>query len=173
MKHKTNLASSKPAVKTPASARPVTLELIKTLATAHPKHHDDLMLAAHCVGLAIASYPDDHPLLEDNGIAVDGVTEWLLESTEELPKPTWLRIAQVLGVMFELLHKAHPNDYGFLLAIITFGNPDIYDNQLRYMEEERVVDILDLRDKPTLMAALELSDDCIGFYACQRNEITH
>lgn len=175
MKHKTNTnpASSKSPLKAPASARPVTPALIHALISKHKEHHEDLMLAAHCVNLAIQNYPDGHPLLEDNGIAVDGVTEWLFESTDELPKPTWLRIAQVLGEMFELLHKAHPHDYGFMLGVITFRNPDLYDNQLRFMEEERVVEILDLRDKPSLMATLELSDDCIGFYACQRNEITH
>lgn len=173
MNQKTNLENSKPVAKPQVSTRPVTPELLKTLTTAHPKHRDDLMLAAHCVGLAIASYPDEHPLLEGNGIAVDGVTEWLLESTDELPKSTWLRIAEVLGAMFELLHKEHPHDYGFLLATITLGNPDLYDNQVRYMEEERVVDILDLGDNPTLMAAVGLSEECIDFYANQRDEVSH
>lgn len=173
MNQKTNLANSKPVVKPQASARPVTPELLKNLTNAHPKHRDDLMLAAHCVDLAIASYPEGHPLLEGNGIAVDGVTEWLLESADELPESTWLRIAEVLGAMFELLHKEHPHDYGFLLATITLGNPDLYDNQLLYMEEERVVNILDLRDNPALMAAVGLSDECIDFHTNQRDQISH
>lgn len=165
--------SSKPAIKTTASALAVTPELIQALITEYKEHRDDLILAAHCIGLAIASYPDDHPLLKNDGIVPDGVTEWLLESAEELPKLPWLRLAEVLRTMFDLLLQLHPQDYGFSMALMTLSRPNLYDIHLRYIEEELVVDILDLREKPTLIAALKLSDECVDFYQIKANAKIH
>jgi hypothetical protein len=172
-KAKINPTISKPATKATASALPVTPSLIKTLSAKHPDHRDDLVLAAHCIGLAITSCPDGHPLLKDDGIFPDGVTEWLMENAEDLPKTAWMKVADSLRLFFKLLLEAHPGDYGFSLAILTLSRPNLYYIQLGYMEEERILDILDLHSKPELMAAVGLSDECIDFHTSQREEISH
>ena len=145
----------------PQSAVMLNPRTIDKLKKQHPQHAHELALAAHCVKVASLDSGEKISLGKEKSIAPSTLTEWLLDLVEQVPEPNWGHLRDAVVLMMELLEKQHPEDVGLSVNLIVLSTPDGYHLQKRINLEERLVDLLLLEGKPTLIEAIGLPGDCV------------
>jgi hypothetical protein len=137
--------------------------LFAELRKRYPRRRTQLALAAHCTKVAqsgmVEGELDPRRELEPALLA-----DWLLERVGDVPEVFWNSLRDAVFETFELLAEDYPKDVGLFATILMLSNPGAYEEQQRFIEQERLVELLMLEGKADLMRSVGLPLDCVAFY---------
>lgn len=139
-------------------------EVFAELRKRYPVYCGQLALAEHCVKVALSCMEEggfDQPMHE---CQPELLVDWLLERVGDVPEVLWNSLRDAVLETFELLAEAYPKDVGLFATILMLSNPCAYEEQQRYIEQERLVELLMLEGEADLMQSVGLSPDCVAFY---------